>query len=362
MPTPRTTPDWRPSACAAFSGRGDLARVDAKRESLLLRVSLQSGGEQSTVESTPKGQIEGDCHLFFNQSGSMLAIATRLYTAEPLAHKATANQADATLQVRIWSLTEGKWKSEFNLGGHTGNAWLEGFWLNTDRLVVGGIERAGLKGRLSMVTARGNPVTDWHMIGNGLLDVRRGVKWVDAGENGCVRRQATLTDVVPETSGANEIRLPSVQGDWCTVMEPVSFPLPGMLADVTTERENRVWVWTAGPGASNSAKILLPPPKRGLFVSWNEAHATITSSPGGRFLSVDRSVTNWVLDEPQRWDDVWLIQTQPLMILKRIHPAGCKELRAVAVGDFGGIPHVAMNWCGKWELQTNTSPKPGRRQ
>jgi hypothetical protein len=300
--------------------------------------------------------------LFFNQSGSMLAIATRLYTAEPLAHKATANQADATLQVRIWSLTEGKWKSEFNLGGHTGNAWLEGFWLNTDRLVVGGIERAGLKGRLSMVTARGNPVTDWHMIGNGLLDVRRGVKWVDAGENGCVRRQATLTDVVPETSGANEIRLPSVQGDWCTVMEPVSFPLTGMLADVTTERENRVWVWTAGPGASNSAKILLPPPKRGLFVSWNEAHATITSAPGGRFLAVERSVTNWVFDEPQRWDDVWLIQTQPLMILKRIHPAGCKEIRAVAVGDFEGRLQIAQNWCGKWDVQSITSPKPGRGQ
>ena len=177
VPTTRTTPDWRPSACAAFSGRGDLARVDVERQRLLLRVSLQSGGEQSSLERIPNGQMEGNCHLFFNQSGSMLAIATRLYTAGPLARKATDYQAGATLQVRIWSLTDGRWKSEFNLGGHTGGtAWLEGFWLNTDRLVVGGIEREGLKGRLSMVTARGNPVADWHMSGNELIDIRRGDK------------------------------------------------------------------------------------------------------------------------------------------------------------------------------------------
>ena len=337
--------------------------MDVERQRLLLRVSLQSGGEQSSVESIPNGQMEGNCHLFFNRNGRMLAVETRLLTAVSLANKATAYQTDATLQVRIWSLTGGRWKSEFHLGGYAGGAaWLEGFWMNTNRLVVGGIGGAGLKGRLSMVTASGNPVADWHMNGNELIDIRRGVKWVDAGENGCIRRQATLTDVAPKTSGANEIRLPSVQGDWCTVMEPVSFPLPGMLADVTTEGENRVWVWTAGPGASNRAKILLPPPKRGLFVSWNEAHATLTSAPGGRSLVVNRSVTNWVFDQAQRWDDVWLIQTQPLKILKRIHPSGCKELLAVAVGDFGGIPNVAMNWCGKWEVQTITSPKPGRGQ
>jgi hypothetical protein len=348
---------WVPSACAAFSPRGDLARVDLSRRGLSLHLSLQSGEEQSIKLRLPKDQWEEDCHVFFSEGGQFLAIATRPQPASNSLPEAAASRIPDTLQVRVWDLTKRKWRSTFRLvirAAPGGAIALEGFGEGKDRLVVGGIAGPDPKGpgQLRMVTLDGSLVPGWKETDDDPIDIRRGIKWEVADSRGCLRRPVALLDRPASKVGRKEVTLAPIQGEWCTVVEPARFPLPGVLAGSTTAHENRVWVWTAGPGPKRSAKILLPPPKRGFLASWNEAYATIMNSPDGRVLAAHRVVTDWVFDLPHAWEDAWILQTNPLRILKRIRSGGCKDLRALAVGDPDGQVHVVTNWCGHWKMQT----------
>lgn len=354
---------WYPSACAAFSPRGDLARVDLSRRVLSLHLSLQSGGEQSIKLRLPKDQWEEDCHVFFSEDGQFLAIATRPQPASNSLSEAALSRLSSTLQVRVWDVTKRKWQSTFRLVMQAtpgGEIDLEGFWEGKDRLVVDGIAGPDPKGtgQLRMVTLDGSLVPGWKVTDDGLIDIRRGIKWEVGDSRGCLRRPVALLDGPDSKVERKEVTLAPIQGE-CTVFEPARFPLPGVLAGSTTAHENRVWVWTAGPGPKRSVKILLPPPKRGFLASWNEASATIMNSPNGRVLAAHRFVTDWVFDLPHNWDDAWILQTNPLRILKRIRAGGCKDLRALAVGDSDGGVHVVTNWCGHWKLQT--LPPPGTR-
>ena len=61
------------------------------------------------------------------------------------------------------------------------------------------------------------------------------------------------------------------------------------------------------------------------------------------------------------WDDLYVFQTAPFQRIGKVSaPKGCrdKDLLAFAVGDTADKPQVAVNWCGKWTVQTVSSDAP----
>ena len=342
-----------PTACAAFSQRGDLAEVTVDKGVLSFRLIRPDGGEKTYRETI--AQDEEDCQVFFPVKAGVVAVVTRI--------------GKEGARVRAWNSESEKWESRFDIeprSGLVGRLSVRGFWNGGPDLVVTGRQRESSDAPLTsmLVDSAGNVVSS---PGNPrpafAVDARRNRAWslVKDGPKGCISRPVRLTDGSLPSPGSD---LPELPCD-CFAGGLRGFPTANSVVGANGKGNGGTWVWACQSGRSSPSKLLLSsPPKRFLDRWVDSGPADLTVSPDGKFFAVVVGVTEWWATDTVRsnWNDVYVFQTEPLRELSGFKGKGkCRALYAVAVGDFAGIPHVAMNWCGKWEIRTVVGSEKGAK-
>ncbi len=341
-----------PTACAAFSQSGDLAEVTVNNGVLFFRLIRPDGGEKTYRE--PVAKDEEDCQVFFPVKAGSVAVVTRI--------------GKEGARVRVWSSETEKWGSRFDIeprSGLVGRLSVRGFWNGGTDLVVTGRQRESSDAPLTsmlvdstgkVVSSPGNPRPAF------AVDARRNRAWalVKDGPKGCISRPVRLRDGSLPIAGSD---LPELPCD-CFAGGLRGFPNANSVVGANGKGNGGTWVWACQSGKSSPSKLLLPsPPKRFLDRWVDSGPADLTVSPDGKFFAVVVGVTEWWAADTVRSNRnvVHVFQTDPLQQITRFEGRGkCKALFAAAVGDFEGRLRIALNWCGKWKVQTITSPKSGR--
>lgn len=348
-----------PCARAAFSVQGDLVAVTANGHTLDLEITHPGGGRESgraTIRTDQYGDV--DCSVFVSGDGSLAAAVTRVPLENPES-------------VRVWDPAAEKWQSSFELAPKTGlegRIRVLGFWKGGHDLAVESdklLDSSGIKQAiaLALVDTRGSVVAGPRPEEPvGALDIERGASWVGVpgSPTDCSRTALSFTsnNLTPIRASTDAPQVPCS----CFAGGLHGFAADGFPVGAMGRHDGiGTWVWSCAP-TGNLQKLSLLSPKKQFLDRWVESGpAGLEVSPHGKFFVVVAQVTRWSWFDTQRaeWDELHIFQASPFRKIGQVGPIkGCQGIMNFALGDADGKAHVAVNWCGKWTVETMSTAVP----
>ena len=397
-----------PCARAAFSQRGDLVEFTANGQSLDLEVTRANGARESgkaTIRTDQYGDV--DCSLFISSDDNLAAAITRV----PLQNSES---------VRVWDVAAAKWQSSFVLEKETGlegRISVLGFWKNSRDLAVESdklLDKRGIKQTfaLALVNASGKIIAGPKPVKHSLVDVKRGRLWTASGgwsggygatitgtsekcycagktvacsklKTPCLYREVTLGDTLSRTSAPGPARVPCdcFGGSTSLVGFPGANRILGAEGLASYRDAHEAEFEPGGPygtkklrtrygtvvsvcnvSTNGHERLVIPAPREQILDAWADAGpAQMHISSRGEFFAVAVQTTRWSLFDTQRadWNELHVFQTSPFREIGKVGPVkGCRALLAFAVGDRDGKVRVAMDWCGRWRVESLNGSKP----
>lgn len=348
-----------PCARAAFSVQGDLVAVTANGHTLDLEITHANGARESgraIIRTDQYGDV--DCSVFVSGDGSLAAAVTRVPLENPE-------------NVRVWDLAAEKWQSSFELAPKTGlegRIRVLGFWKGGHDLAVESdklLDSRGIKQAvaLALVDTRGSVVAGPTPEDTpGAVDVERGGLWLPIPDSrtDCFRRTVSFTSN-SLASAAAKPRVPTVPCS-CFSGGLHGFATGRFVVGASDKGNGGTWVWSCRIHGGEPNKLLLPSPPKQLLDAWvDSGPAGLEVSPHGKFFVVVAQVTRWSWFDTQRaeWDELHIFQASPFREIGKVGPIkGCRGIMNFALGDADGKAHVAVNWCGKWTVETMSITEP----
>lgn len=337
--------------CAAFSRQGDLAEITVRQGALNLLIIRADGARQSSQDSVSADEYHYEA--FFPADSSVLAVASFIGTYP----------GDRTVRVRIWNLKSAAWQARFDVKprrGLRGPLAIDGFWKGGPDLLV---ESTRLKDATHSVMALALVDISGKLVAGptpedspGAVDAERGGLWLPIPGSGtdCFRRTVSFTSDSLESVAAN----PDVPTVPCSCFSGGLHGFGGGRFVVGTNDKGNggTWVWSCQIHGGEPNKLLLPSPPKQLLDAWvDSGPAELGVSPQGDYFGVVVEVTRWSHFDTQRaeWDELHVFQTHPFLEIGKLSPVKrCRALIGFAVGDADGKAHVAVDWCGKWTVET----------